>query len=77
METFIYAVFGTKLAEEAAAVGDAIYDLAWYDHPAELQRYYRLILQRTQRPTCITGIKLFVVGLSTFANVRCWVTKVS
>ena len=69
MQTFGYSYLGTELAEEAAAVGEAIYDLPWYEHSVELQRYYRLIIQRTQRPTGITGAKLFVVHLVTFASV--------
>ncbi|KAL9708380.1 hypothetical protein quinque_011898 [Culex quinquefasciatus] len=57
------------LAEEAAAVGQAIFDLSWYEHPVGLQRCYRLIIQRTQRPTGIAGVKLFFVHRTTFASV--------
>lgn len=70
METFGYSYLGSELSEEAAAVGTAIYDLPWYDHSVELQRYYRLIIQRTQRTTGIFGLRFFLVQLTTFANVR-------
>ncbi|EDS41960.1 olfactory receptor [Culex quinquefasciatus] len=69
METFGYSYLGSELSEEAAAVGTAIYDLPWYDHSVELQRYYRLIIQRTQRTTGIFGLRFFLVQLTTFANV--------
>ncbi|KAL9692061.1 hypothetical protein quinque_015817 [Culex quinquefasciatus] len=69
IETFGCSFLGSELAEEAEAVGKAIYDLPWYEHSVELQRFYRLIIQRTQRPTGITGVKLFVVQRTTFASV--------
>uniref|UniRef100_A0A8D8F636 Odorant receptor coreceptor n=1 Tax=Culex pipiens TaxID=7175 RepID=A0A8D8F636_CULPI len=69
VQTLGFSYLGSELAEEAAAVGRAIYDLAWYEHPVELQRYYRLIIQRTQRPTGITGAKLFIVRRTTFASM--------
>ncbi|KAL1403513.1 hypothetical protein pipiens_005653 [Culex pipiens pipiens] len=70
VHVFCYSYLGSELAEEAAAVGTAIYDLPWYEHSAELQRYYRLMIQRTQRPTGITGVKFFVVERTTFFSVR-------
>nr|WGO51535.1 odorant receptor 28 [Culex quinquefasciatus] len=69
VQTFSFSYLGSELAEEAAAVGKAIFDLSWYEHPVELQRCYRLIIQRTQRPTGITGAKLFFVHRTTFASV--------
>ncbi|KAL1403512.1 hypothetical protein pipiens_005652, partial [Culex pipiens pipiens] len=68
VQAFGYSYLGTELAEEAEAVGKAIYDLPWYEHSVELQRYYRLIIQRTQRPTGITGAKFFIVQRTTFAS---------
>ncbi|KAL1377655.1 hypothetical protein pipiens_004134 [Culex pipiens pipiens] len=69
VQAFGYSYLGTELAEEAEAVGKAIYDLPWYEHSVELQSYYRLIIQRTQRPTGITGAKFFIVQRTTFASV--------
>ncbi|XP_039436467.1 uncharacterized protein LOC120418231 [Culex pipiens pallens] len=69
VQAFGYSYLGTELAEEAEAVGKAIYDLPWYEHSVELQRYYRLMMQRTQRPTGITGAKFFIVQRTTFASV--------
>ncbi|KAL1401906.1 hypothetical protein pipiens_006313 [Culex pipiens pipiens] len=69
METFGYSYLGSDLTNSADAVGEAVYDLPWYEHSVELQRYYKLIIRRTQRSTCISGIKFFVVELTTFSNV--------
>nr|AXY87599.1 odorant receptor 32 [Culex quinquefasciatus] len=69
LETFGYSYLGSKLTEQADEVGAAIYDLPWFEHSVELQRYYRLMLQRVQRPTGITGAKFFVVQLATFGSV--------
>uniref|UniRef100_A0A1S4JAL4 Odorant receptor n=1 Tax=Culex quinquefasciatus TaxID=7176 RepID=A0A1S4JAL4_CULQU len=69
VQTLGFSYLGSELAEEAAAVGQAIFDLSWYEHPVGLQRCYRLIIQRTQRPTGITGAKLFFVHRTTFASV--------
>ncbi|KAL9708400.1 hypothetical protein quinque_011918 [Culex quinquefasciatus] len=68
LETFGYSYLGSKLTEQADEVGAAIYDLPWFEHSVELQRYYRLMLQRVQRPTEITGAKFFVVQLATFGS---------
>nr|WGC98066.1 OR27 variant 2 [Culex quinquefasciatus] len=69
LQVFGYSYLGSELAEEAEAVGKAIYDLPWYEHSVELQRFYRLIIQRTQRPTGITGVKFFIVQRTSFATV--------
>lgn len=69
-QVFGYSYLGSQLTEEADAVGKAIYDLPWYEHSIELQRFYRLIIQRTQRPTGITGATFFIVQRTTFASVR-------
>ncbi|EDS41953.1 conserved hypothetical protein [Culex quinquefasciatus] len=58
IETFGYSYLGSQLMEEVNGVGKAIYDMPWYEHSQELQRYYRLMLQRVQRPTRITGVFL-------------------
>ncbi|KAL9708378.1 hypothetical protein quinque_011896 [Culex quinquefasciatus] len=68
-QVFGYSYLGSQLTEEADAVGKAIYDLHWYEHSIELQRFYRLIIQRTQRPTGITGATFFIVQRTTFASV--------
>lgn len=70
METFGYSYLGSDLTNSADAVGEAVYGLPWYEHSVELQRYYKLIIRRTQKSTCISGIKFFVVELTTFSNVR-------
>ncbi|KAL1401908.1 hypothetical protein pipiens_006315 [Culex pipiens pipiens] len=69
IETFGYSYLGSQLMEEANGVSKAIYDLPWYEHSVELQRYYRLMLQRVQRPTRITGMRFFAVELGTFGSV--------
>lgn len=70
IETYGYAYLGSELTAEAQAVGHAVYELAWYEDSAELQRYYRLIIQRSQRETGITAAKFFVVGIEKFGKVR-------
>lgn len=70
IETYGYAYLGSQLTAEAQAVGQAVYELTWYEDSAELQRYYRLIIQRSQRETGITAAKFFVVGIEKFGKVR-------
>lgn len=69
IETFGFSYVGSQLIQEAAAVGSAIYDLPWYEESAELQKQYRMILQRSQRATGVTAAKFFIVGLEKFGQV--------
>lgn len=69
IETYGYAYLGSELTAEADAVGQAIYELPWYEASAEFQRYYRLMIQRTQRATGITAVKFFLVGIDKFGRV--------
>ncbi|XP_055642205.1 odorant receptor 45b-like [Toxorhynchites rutilus septentrionalis] len=69
IETYGFSYLGTELMQEAAAVGTAIYELPWYEDSVELQRYYRLIIQRTQRTTGVTAAKFFYVGIEKFGSV--------
>ncbi|XP_055632876.1 uncharacterized protein LOC129773301 [Toxorhynchites rutilus septentrionalis] len=69
IETYGYSYLGTEISNEAAEVGRAIYDLAWYDESAELQNQYRLVLQRSQLETRITAAKFFTVGIEQFGSI--------
>lgn len=69
VETYGYSYLGSKLTDEAAAVGRAIYNLPWYKESVELQNQYRMVLQRSQRATGITAAKFFIVGLPQFGKV--------
>ncbi|XP_055636695.1 uncharacterized protein LOC129775696 [Toxorhynchites rutilus septentrionalis] len=69
IETYGYSYLGSQLTDEAAAVGAAIYDLPWYNEPPELQRQYRLVLQRSQLETGITAAKFFIVGIDKFGSL--------
>ncbi|XP_038109910.1 uncharacterized protein LOC6035766 [Culex quinquefasciatus] len=69
LETAGYAYLGSELIEAADSVGAAIYDLPWYEDSVEMQRFYRLMIQRTQQRTCVTGVRFFVVELTSFSKV--------
>ncbi|XP_065093923.1 uncharacterized protein LOC135714475 [Ochlerotatus camptorhynchus] len=69
IETYGYAYLGSELTAEAQAVGQAIYELSWYEASAAFQRYYRLIIQRAQCATGITAVKFFLVGIDKFGRV--------
>nr|AXY87604.1 odorant receptor 71 [Aedes aegypti] len=69
IETYGYSYLGTELNEDAKAVGHAVYDLPWYEDSAQLQRYYRLMIQRSQQNTGVTAAKFFIVGIEKFGKV--------
>ncbi|KXJ76837.1 hypothetical protein RP20_CCG008906 [Aedes albopictus] len=69
IETYGYSYLGTELTEEAKTVGQVIYELPWYEDSAQLQRYYRLMIQRTQQNTGVTAAKFFIVGIEKFGKV--------
>ncbi|XP_065073010.1 uncharacterized protein LOC135697316 [Ochlerotatus camptorhynchus] len=69
IETYAYSYLGSELTAEAEEVGQAIYELPWYEDSAELQRYYCLIIQRSQRATGTTAVKFFLVGIDKFGGL--------
>lgn len=69
IETYGYSYLGTELSEDAKAVGHAVYDLPWYEDSAQLQRYYRLMIQRSQQNIGVTAAKFFIVGIEKFGKV--------
>ncbi|XP_055640997.1 uncharacterized protein LOC129778244 [Toxorhynchites rutilus septentrionalis] len=69
IETYGFSYLGSELTREAESVGKAIYNLPWYEDSVKLQRYYRLIIQRSQRTTGVTAAKFFFVGIEKFGSV--------
>ncbi|XP_055632668.1 odorant receptor 45b-like [Toxorhynchites rutilus septentrionalis] len=69
VETYGYCYVGTKVTSEAAAVGEAIYELPWYKESVELQNRYRFTLHRSQSRTGITAANFFIVGHEQFGKI--------
>lgn len=54
---------------QSEAVGDAIYDLPWYQiSDFRTRRYLLLVMIRAQRPCTITAFKFYSVNLESYCN---------
>lgn len=61
--------FATFATDRIASVGEAAYDLNWYDFPVEFQKFTILMIARSQKPAEFTGLNLIRCSMPIFASV--------
>lgn len=68
--TFLYCYFSTKSMQLMSAIGQEIYESDWTIHQHRLQKYHLLIILRSQKLACFTGLNLVHCDLETFKEVQ-------
>lgn len=66
----IFCYFANSTTDRVAAIGEAAYDLNWFDHPVEMQKYMILIIGRSQEPAHFSGLNLIRCTLEVFGKVN-------
>lgn len=70
MQLFMYSFYGSHLTEEGLHVAQAIYEeFNWYEYSPKNRKLLLLFLQRAQKPSKLTALKIFDCSLSTFMMV--------
>lgn len=61
--------FGNLAADRVSAIGDAAYDLNWFDYPVGLQKYLILTIARSNRRVQFSGLQLIPCSIEMFGKV--------
>lgn len=66
---FIYSYFGKLATESFNKISGCVYEFNWHELPIDLQKYFILMIQNTQRPYFYHGFKIVILNLETFTGV--------
>lgn len=66
----LYCYFASFTVERIASVGNDVYFLKWYYYPPMLQKYFTLIISRSQGKVQFAGFGLIYCSIETFGKVR-------
>lgn len=61
--------FGNLAADRVSGIGDAAYDLNWFDYPVGLQKYLILTIARSNRRVQFSGLQLIPCSIEMFGKV--------
>lgn len=53
-------------------MSDCLFETDWFDVRVDLQKYYIMIIENTQRPIFYHGFHLVTLDLGTFTRVSQW-----
>lgn len=66
---FVYCYFGNLATESFEKIEDFVNEFNWHELPVDLQKYFILIIQNSQKPLFFHGSKVIVLNLETFSRV--------
>lgn len=61
--------FANSAADHVSAIGDIAYDLNWFEHPVELQKYVILMIARANERIAFSGLQFITCSMETFGKV--------
>lgn len=61
--------FGNLAADRVSAIGDIAYDLNWFEHPVEMQKYMILTIARSNKRIEFSGLHLIPCSMEMFGKV--------
>lgn len=64
-----FCYYANLATDRALRNGDIVYDLNWFDHPAEIQKYVILMIARSHERIEFTGLGLVSCTLEGFRKV--------
>lgn len=64
-----YCYFGNLATDHVSAIGDAAYNLNWFEYPVQIQKYVILIIARTTRRVEFSGFQLITCSMEMFGKV--------
>lgn len=54
---------------QSGKIGESVYDINWYDLSKDVQMISQFVVARTNKPTVLTGGKIFDLSLQGFTEV--------
>ncbi|KMQ97902.1 odorant receptor 13a [Lasius niger] len=73
LEAFIFCYAGEFLSSKSKSIGDAVYEMLWYNMPSNDSRILLFMMLRCQKRLTITAGKVIDLTLDGFASVRHYV----
>lgn len=67
---YLFCYFATRTTNRVMTIGNSVYDLDWYEYPANLQKYIILIIARSQKDAHFSGFSMVHCTLVAFGQVR-------
>ncbi|XP_011880218.1 PREDICTED: putative odorant receptor 92a [Vollenhovia emeryi] len=69
VNVFTLSTIGDRLKEESVKIGEASYSIDWYTVPTKNVNSLIMVMVRTNRPSTLTGAKMFDISLQSFCEV--------
>lgn len=66
---FVYCFLGKLASENYFKMSDCLYDFDWKRLPVNLQKYFILMIQNTQKPIYYHGFGVCILNLEMFTKV--------
>ncbi|KAJ6636170.1 Crossover junction endonuclease MUS81 [Pseudolycoriella hygida] len=56
-QLFLYCYYGQRITDQACSLSDSVYQLKWYNYPTKFQKYFQLIMLRSQNSFFFSGME--------------------
>lgn len=66
---YVACNYSSNVMEKLTSVADNVYDAHWYEFPNAQQKYFRLVIQRSQKKILLTGYGVITCSMETFLAV--------
>ncbi|KAJ6636171.1 Odorant receptor 45b, partial [Pseudolycoriella hygida] len=68
-QLFLYCYYGQRITDQACRLSDSVYQLKWYNYPTKFQKYFQLIMLRSQNSFFFSGMGFVYCSLESFTDV--------
>lgn len=65
-----FCYFGNLAADGVSAIGLVAYDLNWFEHPVEMQKFLILTIARSNKRAEFSGLQLIPCSMEMFGKVN-------
>lgn len=66
----LFCFNGDSASSRVMSIGDAVYNMNWYEHPLEIQQFITLIMLRSQKEISFSGVRVVHCTLEVFGIVK-------
>lgn len=67
---YLFCYFASYTTDRISSIGNIAYDANWLEYPPKVQKYFILIILRSQERVHLTGLNLIGCSLEVFGKVR-------
>lgn len=67
---YLYCYYGNRSTTDYAKMAHYLYESNWYTYPAELQKYFKMMIENAQLPLFYHGFRIVQLNLETYLKVK-------